>query len=55
MSVIISAFSSVILAIAPCWPMIDHVVLMNPVASSANLSQAGDYEFNTMLLYVDNC
>ena len=49
MSVIISAFSSVILAIAPL-ANDDHVVLMNPVASSANLSQAGDYEFNTMLL-----
>jgi len=48
-SVIISAFSSVILALSPLSNN-DHIVLMNPVASSANLSQAGDYEFNVMPL-----
>ncbi len=49
MPAVISGFSSVVLAIAPLTNK-DHVVLVNPVASSARLSQAGDYEFNVMPL-----
>ncbi len=49
MPAVISGFSSVVLAIAPLTDK-DHVVLVNPVASAAQLSQAGDYEFNVMPL-----
>lgn len=45
----VTGFSSVVLAISPLANN-DHIILMNPVASAANLSQAGDYEFNVMPL-----
>lgn len=49
MPAVISGFSSVVLAIAPLTDN-DRVVLVNPVASAAQLSHAGDYEFNVMPL-----